>query len=188
MTPLLIEAQRLKQLSTINGNLDNKLIEPTIIMVQDIQLQSILGTDLYVEICNEVEGGNVSALNTSLLNNFIEPYLLNIVVAEGVIDWHIKFSNKSVSKLTADNTQNVDLTELERVSQRYLGKAEFYATRLSKYLCENSENYPLYMGGNSETWKIRPMFDQYTSGIFTGSKRVDPRREFAGFRSRRRRW
>jgi hypothetical protein len=45
MTPLLIEAQRLKQFSTINGNLDNKLIEPTIIMVQDINLQQILGTD-----------------------------------------------------------------------------------------------------------------------------------------------
>jgi hypothetical protein len=157
-------------------------------MVQDIQLQTILGTDLYVEICNEVEAANVSLLNTTLLNQFIEPYLLNIVVAEGVIDWHIKFSNKNVAKLTADNTNNVDLTELERVSQRYLGKAEFYATRLSKYLCENSDNYPLYMGGNKESWKIRPTFDQYTSGIFTGNKRIDPRAEFATFRRRRGRW
>jgi hypothetical protein len=188
MTPLLIEAQRLKQFSTINSNVDNKLIEPTIIIVQDIYLQSILGTDLYEEICNQVDAANVSVLNKTLLDQFIENYLLNMVVSQGLVDWNYKFSNKNVAKLTADNTLNADLSELERIGQKYIGQAEFYAKRLSAYLCDNAASYPLYLNGNNESWKIRPIRDVYTSNFYTGNKRVDYRNEYAThIRTRRRR-
>jgi hypothetical protein len=188
MTPLLIEAQRLKQFSTINSNVDNKLIEPTIIIVQDIYLQSILGTDLYDEICNQVDAANVSVLNKTLLDQFIENYLLNMVVSQGLVDWNYKFSNKNVAKLTADNTLNADLSELERIGQKYIGQAEFYAKRLSAYLCDNAASYPLYHNGNNESWKIRPIRDVYTSNFYTGNKRVDYRNEYAThIRTRRRR-
>jgi hypothetical protein len=188
MTPLLIEAQRLKQFSTINGNLDNKLIEPTIIMVQDINLQQILGTDLYEEICTQVDNSNLSVDNKYILDTFIEPYLTHMVTSQGLLDWHIKISNKDVAKLTADSSISVDMTEMEALSKRYQGKAEFYATRLTKYLCGNSSTYPLYLGGNVEEWKLRPIRENYTSGIFTKKRRVDPRDQFAGWRNHRRRY
>ena len=51
LTPLFVSAETIKKYGIIEDNVDVKLINSTTLMVQDIQLQQILGSSLYKEIC-----------------------------------------------------------------------------------------------------------------------------------------
>jgi hypothetical protein len=178
MRPLLIEIQRLKQYSVVNNNLDAKLIEPTIVMCQDLHLQSILGTDLYEEICNQITTATVTALNQTLLNDYIEPYLTNLVISEGLIDWHIKITNTDVINAATLNATSENPSGVFSIQNKYRSIADNYANTLYLYLISNTANYPLYLNGNLERWKVRPKSFEFTGAFYTGNSRTDPRDRF----------
>jgi hypothetical protein len=178
MRPLLIEIQRLKQYSVVNNNLDAKLIEPTIIMCQDLHLQEILGTDLYLEICNQVTTSTVTPENQTLLNDYIEPYLLNIVISEGLIDWHIKVTNTDVINASTLNATSESPNGVYSIQNKYRSIADNYANTLYLYLISNTTTYPLYINGNLERWKIRPKSFEFAGAFYTGNRRSDPRDRF----------
>jgi len=178
MRPLFISINRLKEFSVVNSNVDEKLISPTIIMVQDLFLQEILGTDLYDEICSQIDAGSVSANNTTLLNDYIEPYLMNMTIAEGLQNFHIKISNTDVINQNTENAQGASSGGIANFKNLYRNTAENYAMTLYKYLCANASTYPLYRNGNTESWKTKPKRFEYSTGIFTGNRRLDPRNRF----------
>ena len=75
LTPQFISIEVIKDQSVINENVDSKLLQPTLIMVQDIYLKQVIGKDLYAELITQVNAESVSALNTTLLTDYIQPYL-----------------------------------------------------------------------------------------------------------------
>lgn len=151
MTPLFIEATRLKNFSVISENLDNKLIEPTIVAVQDLYLRDILGTDLYAELITQINANTVTALNQTLLNDYIEPYLINKVISESVLDMTYKLRNKAIMTTNSDFGQVANLTDLSKIKGQYENRAEGYKNLLEVYMCDNSDDYPLYLPKNRET-------------------------------------
>jgi hypothetical protein len=166
MTPLFIEASRLKNFSVISENLDNKLIEPTIINVQELFLYEILGKDLYAEICTQINAGSVSALNQTLLNDYLEPYLINKVISESVIDVTFKIRNKAIMTTSSENGQVVSTSELAQIQGKYNNIAEGYRSKIDEYLCENGSSYPLYCPKNHTT---------SIGGIYLGNSRYENR-------------
>ena len=178
MRPLLIDVARLKQFSIVNNNLDAKLIEPTIIMCQDLHLQQLLGTDLYLEICDQVINSTLNVANETLLNDYIEPYLANLVISEGLIDWHIKITNTDVVNASTLNATSESPSGVFTIQAKYKSISESYANTLYLYLKGNLDDYPLYSNGNKERWKVRPRSFEYEGPFFTGNRRVDPRNRF----------
>lgn len=144
LTPNFIEIDRLKEFSTINENLDSKLLEPTLIAVQDLHLRQILGKNLYNELKTQIDADTVTALNQTLLNDYIEAYLLQKVVSECMLDITVKLRNKAVMTTSSDNGIVADLTQLSKMQGQYANRAEGYKNLMEEYLCENSSSYPLY--------------------------------------------
>jgi hypothetical protein len=169
LTPLLIEAARLKEFSVISENLDNKLLEPTIITVQDLFLKDILGKDLYAEIISQVNANTVTALNQTLLNDYVEPYLINKVISESVIDLTFKLRNKAIMTTGSDNSQIASLTDLTKVQGQYNNRAEGYRKILVDFMCESNDDYPLYCPRNREST---------IGGFYLGNKRHDYRHRY----------
>lgn len=178
MTPLFIEISKIKEFSVVNSNVDDKLIAPTIIMVQDLFLQEILGTDLYKQISAQIDVNNVSANNKVLLDDFIENYLINMTIAEGLQNFSMKITNTDVVNQTSVNGNSAEAGAIHNFKEMYRGLAESYAKQLSLYLCANASTYPLYQNGNAEVWKVKPRRFEYTSQIFSGNRRQDPRNRF----------
>jgi hypothetical protein len=178
MTPLLISVDRIKEFSVVNSNVDGKLITPTIIMVQEMFLQEILGTDLYKEICDQVTNANVSVANKLLLDEFIGNYLIHMTIAEGLQNFSIKITNTDIVNQTSQNATGSDDGNVYNFKNQYRSMAEGYAKKLFLYLCSKSLTYPLYNNGNQEAWKIKPKRFEYTSQIYTGQRRFDPRDRF----------
>ena len=176
LTPLFISAATIKTYGVIEDNVDVKLINSTIIMVQDIQLQQLLGTDLYNEIAGQINASNLSALNTTLLDDYITNFLMNAVIAEGVITFNYRFSNKAVITANSDNQQPVSQFELELIRAKWQNQSDFYAKRLTKYLCQESTAYPLYMA-NSDISDIQSKSARYSTGINLGNRRRNENRK-----------
>lgn len=169
MTPLLIAADRLKEFSVISENLDNKLLEPTIINVQELHLYDILGKDLYNDIITQVNAGTTTALNQTLLNDYVEPYLINKVIAESVLDITYKLRNKAIMTTSSDFGQVASLTDLSKIQGKYENIAEGYKRKIHDYLCENGTDYPLYCPKNKES---------AIGGIYLGNPRKDYRHRY----------
>lgn len=170
MTPLFITAERIKKFGIIEGNVSDELIEPTIIMVQDIWLQQIIGTDMYNDICSEINANTVTAKYITLLDDWIENFMHSAVVSEGIITFNFRIGNKAVVTDNSANQSPVSIVDLELISQKHKNNAEFYGKRLSGFLRQNQTNYPLYLSGNNELGDIRPTPQKYSTGIYLGNK------------------
>ena len=164
LTPLFISSATIKKYGVIEDNVDVKLIDSTIIMVQDIQLQQILGTDLYNEIAGQITNTTLTALNTTLLDDYIANFLMNAVIAEGCITFTYRFSNKAVMTASADNQQPVSRGELELIQAKWQSQADFYGKRLTNYLIQESTSYPLYLSNNDSS-DIQSRNKKYFSGF-----------------------
>ena len=165
---LFISEEDLKNNSLINGNVDDKLIKPTIQTVQDLYIKQLLGSNLYDEINTQIAGNSLTVLNTTLLNTYIIPCIIWYVMAEAPINLTFKFMNKGVMKRSSENSFSAEYSDLIDLSNRYKSRAEEYATMLRNYLIEYNEDYPLFYDWGDGVDKIRPKSNIYNTGLYLG--------------------
>src|SRR5688500_12944118 len=119
MAVLFISEAKLKEASLINENVSMKVVTPTILLVQDMYIHSILGSELYKELKVEITAGSVSAANKTLLDNYIRPALIWWVMHEAPVALSYKFGNQSVGIQGEASSKPPKLEELLKISERY---------------------------------------------------------------------
>ena len=62
MDALFISQQYLKDKSLINDNTDWELLQPSIIMIQDLYLQQVLGTPLFEDLQDKITANTLSVM------------------------------------------------------------------------------------------------------------------------------
>ena len=164
-----ISETQLKQGTIIDENVDMKTLNPMILIAQDQRIQPIIGTGLFNELKTQVKAGPVTALNTTLLDNYIVPALKMWVVYEYTIPATYKYRNKNVGKQGGENNEAADLDSLLRLMDYWKDKAEWYSERITKYLCENDSSYPLYSNPGDGTDIIQPNGTNYTTNMYLGN-------------------
>jgi hypothetical protein len=160
----LISPQELKDDTAIFGNVDEKLLRQPIFACQDIAVQGLLGTALFDELISQAPS-SLTALNTTLLNDYIQPAMRYWILAEIVRPMSFRYQNVGVQIKSTENTQpisNAQITELENTNRN---KYEWYAQRVSDYLCENEADYPLYNNAGNGVDTIHPTRNNYTTSI-----------------------
>lgn len=168
---LLISDDILKDRTAIHGNIDPKLLYPEIKTAQDMYIHPILGTALFNKIVNEVDAGTIAGTYKSLLDDYIIDALLYYVLAGLPEALSYQFWNKGVVRKAGDNTELPSMSELIDISNRYRVKAEWYATRLNKYLkaTATSSVLPEYLSPGSTIETIQPENESFTMPIYLGS-------------------
>jgi hypothetical protein len=71
MDALFISQQYLKDKSLINDNTDWELLQPSIIMIQDLYLQQVLGTPLFEDLQDKITDNTLSVDETNLIKKYI---------------------------------------------------------------------------------------------------------------------
>jgi hypothetical protein len=171
MKPLFITATYIKTYGVIENNVDDKIITSTISMVQDMNLQPILGSSLYNEISSQIDNNNITSDNKILLDEYILNYLLHTVTSECVVAMNFRFANKGIVTQNSENQYPVSVKELELIQTKFQGKADFYAQRLSLFLEQNCTKYPLFNNYNTELQDIQSTKPKYHSGFYLGLPR-----------------
>jgi hypothetical protein len=131
---LLISEDYLKTESFLDDNVSGKYLLTAIKMAQDIELQSIIGTNLLHSIQKKVFD-NVIELEANkrykdLLDNYIQPFLLYQVLSEIVIPISYKMSNFGVMQSSDEKDYAVDNKQINLVKKFYFDKANVYKERL----------------------------------------------------------
>ena len=167
---LWINEQDLIDNSVIIDSVDFKVITPNIIYAQDAYLTHLLGTRLFNEIngqiiTNYTTPGSITALNLTLLNNYIKKIIVNYVLAESAPDMVYRWTNKGIMTKNADNSSAITPEQLAFTVERFKNRAESYANRLRLYLIQEQVSYPLY-NANTDLSDIQPDRKSYTTGIF----------------------
>lgn len=168
---LFISAQYVKDNGIVDENTDSKFILAGIRDAQEYQLQEIIGTDLLEEIQTQVQDSTLTAANTSLLNNFIIPYLLKQAESSLVFDIHYRLRNKGVMTFNSEEATSAANATISLVTKKLANDAQFLGERLRRFLLTNNLTYPLFLNGNTEGWKVRPARTAYQTGFWLGNQR-----------------
>lgn len=140
----LISETTLKSETIINDNLGSEYLNPAIETAQDIYLQELIGTALLDKLYDDVINKTIDGAYKDLLDNYITNYLKFKVLSEITVPVSYKYRNAGVVQSTANNYQQTTLKDAQLVANHYEIRATFYAERLSKYLCANSDKFPEY--------------------------------------------
>lgn len=165
MSSLIITENYLKQSSVLNGNVDMKIITPTIVLCQDKYIKPMLGEDLFDEILSQIGSNTVSSLNETILDNYVLPALVYYTMTELTPSMKYKYANIGIVTNSDTNASAPDLTEIKFLMDQWRVNAEMYAERGTRYLVDNSADYPLYTA-NTDCYKTKPNGTNYTSGLF----------------------
>lgn len=144
---LFIDQTFVRENTTIDENVDQKLINPAIFLVQKKYIEKTLGTVLYNDICTKILADSTLATETNyltLVNEYVADAMLYWLMVEAQVPLTYKFRNKSVNKNTDPNSQVVSFEEHKYLIDNYTKDAQFFTERIEKYLCANSELFPLY--------------------------------------------
>ena len=168
-----ISTSYLKTNSTINENVDDKLLKSAIKEAQEIYIRDIIGSGLYDELQTQAFAGTLTANNTTLLDSYIAPCLKYYTITESMLPMTFKLMNKSVATRQAENATAITIDELTLIEQRFRDKAEYYANRLRDYLRENTNTYPLFLNPGSGFDTIRPKNTSFYGGFYLGNDMDD---------------
>ena len=171
-----ISTEYLKENSTIEDNLDDAKLVPFIYKAQDIHLQSVLGTTFYNHLKDAVINSTLTSDEESLVRDYIQPMIVEYVVYESLPFLSNKLTNKSVMQENSEFGTPSALQEIKYLRNTVRDMAEFYSSRLVKFLCDNSSLFPVYQNPDSNE-NLRKNSRVYNTGVFI------PRKNHSSFRS-----
>ena len=140
-----ISTQYLKENTAIEENVDDSKLTPYIIKAQEIHLQKILGSSFYNHLSSAVENNILTQVEEDLIRDYIQRMVAEYAFYEAYPFITIKATNKSAVKQNSDNSTPIELGELKFMRSAILDMAQFYAARLSKYLCDHQGDFPEYL-------------------------------------------
>jgi len=164
---LFVSETKLRQFTDMNNNVDSELIKNAIREAQDIEVQRLLGTRLYKRIIAGIIADDLTADETSLLNDYI---------ADTTIYWsyyycldaiYIRPRNNGILRANGgENSEAVDITLYDRKRKAVLKKAEWYSELMATYLVENRSTFPL-LDDNDKLYEKNPDYgSQYARNPF----------------------
>jgi hypothetical protein len=170
----IIGANYIKENSELQDNVEEKFIKRSILSAQDIDLQNLLGTELYNLVLSElynykITGTTISTRIKTLVDDYVVPTLLYSVLRDVIPFLIFKLTPSSVAQ--NDNNANTNVTEYKILAlfrKEYETKYEHYSNRLTFYLNENNTTFPEwnYLNTSGDNQSVAPKKDQtYFGGI-----------------------
>ena len=154
---LFISEKYIKTNSSLNDNVWGDSLLPAIRESMDINLQSAIGSELYQTLIEEVKTNTLSEVHKTLMDNYIQPYLMYQTIAGLIPILGSKIGN--IGTVVSEDEYVVSLSQGERedLTYQYQYKADHYRETMIKFLKDNklidctesgtSISSSLWMGG-----------------------------------------
>ena len=162
----LISEDTLKTETILNDNVGAEYFGSAIEISQEIYLQQLIGTSLLNDLCGKVRDNRLSNDDKVLLDEYITPYLKFKVLAEVTLPIAFKYRNSGIIQTNNEYVYNTGLKDAQQLATFYDQKANFFAIRLTDWLCTNSTKFPAYH--NTTTGELSPNKDAYNTQIYLG--------------------
>ena len=163
---LFIDSNYLKSITPLNQNVDESIIRPCIMMAQDKYVLPSLGSGVMGELKLQISNGSISAATNNLLvlTEFIQPTLAYWALFEMMPHLVFRLQNKGIEKKNSDNSVSPSIEEITFLQDNYKSTASFYSQRLTQFMKENQDLFPLYLNPGSGIDIINPNASSYPGG------------------------
>lgn len=163
MATLYVSAEKVKKDTLLGSAVDENLIRPVIVMVQAKEILPFLGTKLDNALKNKIATSTLTGAYQDLVEDYIQPALVQFVFAQMAHVLRVRFSNNSVSVPSSEQGQAASREDIKPVVDTATHIAEFYREQMVDYLLYNTTLFPEY---NQNTGPdIVPTVRNYFSGI-----------------------
>lgn len=170
-TVYLLSTKDLKDYSPINQNVDDSLLHNAIMEAQEVELQQILGSCLYNRIIELVNSDEIQdELDYKiLLDDYCRKVIVYAATQRAAVYIRYKMMNKGVQSQNSENSNPVDLNELQYFIDHVKNDMEFFSKRLQDYLIANSELFPEYKVCNCGS--LEPQSHVYRTSLVIPNRR-----------------
>lgn len=148
MATLLISQQYLKDQSLISDNVDFKLISPIINIVQMIDIQQLLGTNLYNKIISDVNGNTLSGNYKTLVDDYVLPCMVFYIQSRIPYSLRFRFVNRGIVSKTGSDSTPISETEFNKLVDEQRNIAQSYGEIMVNYIKYNLNLFPEYSTNN----------------------------------------
>jgi len=139
----LIDEQKLKLYSDITRNVGVDKIIPYVALAQPFFIDDVLGSPLVAELTLQIADGNLTEANEALMLK-IAPVLALYTQYIAMRGLTYTIAEKGIVKFKSENSETISEKELAEFIYSTKENAEMAKELLIKYLCECSDQYPLW--------------------------------------------
>ena len=148
---LFIQRKDLVTFTAANGNVDTDKLLPYVEMAQDIEVQRLLGTDLYEKLKSDISSGTLTGNYLTLVDTYIKPILIHYGFMRALPYLGITIANGGIYRNSAENATALTKDEVEYLVEAERDAAQYYSTRLIDHLNFNaSANFPEYFSNSND--------------------------------------
>lgn len=145
----LISAEYVRQNSEVNSDVEDKYMFRSILSSQEIELQGLLGTQLYELIIDAayayaVSGTSMETRLYTLLENYLIPTLLYSVLKDVIPFIYFKITPKTIGQQDGQYMKPSDYDLVTLLKKEYDDKYQHYIARTLNYINEYADTYPEY--------------------------------------------
>lgn len=153
----------------VESNIDNNSLESFILLAQDINLQSVLGYNMYNYIISQFmidkTGSTFSPKYQYILVNYIYKSVALWAIFQAYPTLLYKPTNKAIVTKHSDDSIAVGIKEMEYLMNKIRNSAEFYDSRIKEYISNFTNDFIEYYT-TSGVNRIRPKSKVYYGGIY----------------------
>lgn len=165
---LFITESLFKERTGASTAIDGKQLFPMIKVAQDIYIQPVLGSTLYLRLQNGIDADNLNIDEKALIDNYITDTLVWYTMSMLPMVMGYQLFSKGFLQKTSDESTPPAQKDLELIEQKYKAMAEFYSARMIAYLQENYAKHYEYLNPSLGIDTIFPKVDAYTCPIYLG--------------------
>ena len=158
---LLISEETLKTYTPISENVQSDELRFGILQAQAIFAQESLGTNLYHEMLNLVDSGDIltpgKIVYKNLLDEYIQPMLITYAYYLCVDNFYVKFVSVGMTQNRSEQGDKIDHRTFQYIKSNAKQQAEFNDNLLRRHLIFRSGWYPEYNSGNLNSGQLPPI-------------------------------
>tara|TARA_R110000823_G_scaffold70608_10_gene162852 strand:+ start:1632 stop:2201 length:570 start_codon:yes stop_codon:yes gene_type:complete len=163
MATLYISSSLLKRDTALGSTVDDNLLQPYIRIAQDRWILNVLGTKLDDYLKAQIDADTVSGNYQTLLQEYIQPALVQLAFAEVAYVVRLRFANNSVIVNSSEQGQAASMSDIRKVVEQSNEIGMFYRERLIEYLCFNASLFPEYTSNSGAD--LSPSRRNYFGGL-----------------------
>lgn len=146
---LWVKREDLVRNTALAGNLDFDKYIQFVSIAQDIHIQNYTGTKLYEKISNDILAGTLANPYLALVNDYLQPMLIQWALAEYLPFAAYTISNGGVFKHNSENSTTADKLEVDYLVSKARDLAQYYTDRFITYMSYNQATFPEYYLNNN---------------------------------------
>jgi hypothetical protein len=146
---IFVSTDDVKRFTALNGNVDVDKFIQFVKIAQDIYIQNYLGTKLFNKISADILDSDLQEPYLSLVNDYIKPMVIQWTMVEYLPYASYIIGNKGLYKHGAENSQNIDKSEVDFLIEKARDTAQHYTRRFIDFMCFNSSDFPEYLSNSN---------------------------------------